>query len=87
MIAPKNAKAAKNVATIEAAYVRLRNRWSGTIGSFARDSAQMKSDDPDEGDEDEAADGRIGPVVELVRRRVGLALLGQADEQEGRWRP
>ena len=46
MIAPKKAKAAKNVATIEAAYVRFRNRWSGTIGSFARDSAQMKSTIP-----------------------------------------
>src|SRR3954454_2092350 len=46
MIAPKNAKAAKNVATIDAAYVRFRNRLSGTIGSFARDSAQTKSTTP-----------------------------------------
>ena len=46
MIAPKNAKAAKKVATIDAAYVRFRNRLSGTIGSLARDSAQTKSATP-----------------------------------------
>ena len=39
MIAPKNAKLAKKVATIELEYVRFRNRCSGMIGSLARDSA------------------------------------------------
>src|SRR6186713_1902735 len=41
-IAPKNAKAAKKVETIDAEYVRLRHRSSGTIGSLARDSANRK---------------------------------------------
>ena len=48
------------------------------IGSLARDSAQMNSAS-DEADEDEPADGRIGPLAGL--------LVGQADQQERRWRP
>src|SRR5215467_11374521 len=42
-IAPKKANAAKKVETIEAEYVRLRHRSSGTIGSLARASARMNS--------------------------------------------
>ena len=45
-IAPKNAKAAKNVDTIDAEYVRLRHRCSGMMGSFARASATMNNSVP-----------------------------------------
>ena len=43
MTAPKKPKAAKNIAVTETEKLRIRNRPSGTIGSAARDSIQMKT--------------------------------------------
>ena len=50
MIAPKNPKLTKNVASIDEAYVRFRHRSSGTIGSVARDSMTRKTAVQDEAD-------------------------------------
>ena len=73
-IAPKNAKAAKNVDD-------HRCRVGPAPPQVERDDrflgARLGQDEeqgPDDADEDEAADGRLGPVAEL--------LVGQADEQE-----
>ena len=48
MIAPKNPKLTKNVASIDDAYVRFRHRSSGTIGSLARDSTNEEDHEADE---------------------------------------
>ncbi len=66
-MAAKNPNEAKKVAAIEAAYVRLRNRSSGMIGSAARRSMSRKSREQDEADEDQAADPEVGPVARRWR--------------------
>ena len=43
MIAAPKPKVARKIETIEALNVLLRNRWSGMIGSAARDSTKTKT--------------------------------------------
>ena len=48
MIAAPKPKVAKKIETIEALKVRLRNRWSGMIGSLARGLDQDEDDQEDQ---------------------------------------
>ena len=81
MIAPKNPK-----------LIEDRREDRGRIGSVApqveRDDGLLgpRLDEQEdqaerEPDEDQAADDRVGPLVESARRGVGERLVGQADEQ------
>ena len=80
-IAPKNAKAAKKLETIELEYVRLRKRPSGMIGSFARDSAEMNSRIPTTPARIRPpTDGSVHSAAAWSHRRP--ALVGQPDEQQ-----
>ena len=67
--AAKNPNAMKNMAATLARKAGIRNMWSGTIGSLARDSAQRNTA-RHEAQRDEAADVRVGPLPELLVREA-----------------
>ncbi len=72
MIAAPKPKVARKIATIEALNVRFRNRWSGMIGSAARDSTKTKTPRKTTPADDRAPDRRVAPLGRLGQ--------GQADQ-------